>query len=636
MTTKKQQFRDKDIIFREGDPATRAFTIISGKVELVTEVDGKEKHLGLLGPGKSLGDTDMSRGRHMATAIAAGTVTLRPLDQQALALVNNTAPRGPGLLARLLGPLAGPPAGSGRRFSLFGWFRQIKEASQPADPTRIEIRLAPLSAKVPAPEQDHPEATPDPTPETAIMDAFAGLEGVRVRQLKKPVTVPEDTDPDDVFNRLHWMARQTLAQAEADILIGYETDASTNRLTLRFLPLGIQNEDPAGLLHPAQTLVLPTAPGEALCALAAAVALAATVPLTDVKKNRLAKLLPEAIERAMPAVEALEDTSALTDRDKIIARLFFANLLTLVSAPSGQIEGYRMAADIYGQVIEALSEETDALDRAVAQRALGAILPVLAPQMEDLVVTEEEDKPEGPMAQAMTLLEAANEHFTREVHPKEWAALQNRLGHLCYRMDAQEGDQDLLKKALNHYQAALQVFNRVDHPMRWAEVLNNIGQAAAILGEQMKSVPLFEKAIEACSGALEVRHKLDHPMLWAATQNTLGSALFMMAKQTHDPAQLEAAREAFGLAKSVYEARGAHRLTLITEKNQARVERMMEISRPKDPPPLPWEPRDYAPHLAEVPDIEDDDEEEGDMSVYDAPQDEDEDSGLKSRAAGLS
>ena len=82
--------------------------------------------------------------------------------------------------------------------------------------------------------------------------------------------------------------------------------------------------------------------------------------------------------------------------------------------------------------------------------------------------------------------------------------------------------------------------------------------------------------------------------------------------------------EAFALAKGVYEARGAHRLTMITEKNLARVERLLEIAKPKDPPPLPWEPKDYAPHLADEPKGGyDDDEEEGDMSVYDAPSDDD-------------
>ncbi|MEQ9558423.1 MAG: cyclic nucleotide-binding domain-containing protein [Rhodospirillales bacterium] len=637
MNSRKQQFRDKDIIFREGDPATRAFTIIAGKVELVTEVDGKEKHLALLGPGKTLGDADVARGRHQSTAIAAGTVTLRPLDQQALALVKAPVQgAGAGLLARLLAPLAAQNAGAPRRrFSLFGWFRQIKEASQPADPTRIEIRVAALAPDAPGPEGMSPDIDAAPDPETLILDAFAEFEGVRARPLKKPLTLPEDTEPQDRLNRLHWAARQALAQAEADLLICFEPDAAGKRLTLRFLPLGIQNEDPAGMFHPAQALVLPAQPDPALTALVAAVALTATIPLTDVKKSRLARVLPQAMERAAPAVEALGMAPDMSDRDRTIARLFFANLLTLQSGPAGQLEGYRMAADIYGQAIAFLKEDADAFDRAVAQRALGAILPTLAPEWETLeMAADDEHKAAGPLAQATALLEAAAEQFTRDSHPKEWAALQNRMGHICYRIDAQEGDQDLLKQALNHYQSALQVFNRVDHPMRWAEVMNNIGQAAAILGEQLKSVELFEKAIEACSGALEVRHKLDHPLLWAATQNNLGSALFMLSKQTHDPGQVEAAREAFALAKGVYEARGAHRLTMITEKNLSRVERLMEIARPKAPPPLPWEPKDYAPHLADTPGDEDDDEEEGDMSVYDAPKDDDDDRGLKSRAAG--
>jgi tetratricopeptide (TPR) repeat protein len=649
LSSNKQQFRDKDIIFREGDPATRAFTIIAGKVELVTEVDGQEKHLGLLGPGKTLGDADISRGRHQATAIAAGTVTLRPLDQQALALVKTPPPQspgllGPGLLARLLGPLAAPGSGgTRRRFSLFGWFRQIKEASQPADPTRIEIRIAPLFQDTPPPDTPGtPDTDEAADPSVVLADVFAGLEGVRARVLKKPITVPEDIEPEDRFNSLHWAARQALAQAEADMLIGYEKGAQGKTLILRFLPLGIQNEDSPGLLHPKQTLVLPAEPDEPLGALIASATLAATVPLTDIKKSRLAKALPEALERAAPAAEALEQAPGLNDREKTVARLFFANLLTQTSAPAGKLEGYRMAADIYGKAIETLTGDDDALDRAIAQRGLGAILPILAPEWETLEMPgDDEEKAAGPLAQATALLENAAEVFNREAYPKEWAALQNRLGHLCYRIDAQEGDQDLLKKSLNHYQAALQVFNRVDHPMRWAEVMNNIGQAAAILGEQLKSVELFEKAIEACSSALEVRQKLDHPILWAATQNNLGSALFMLAKQTHDPAQLEAAREAFALAKGVYEARGAHRLTMITEKNLSRVERLIEIARPKSPPPLPWEPKEYASHLAEADEDrghEDEDDEEGDMSVYDPPADDDDDEGgrpgLKARAAG--
>ena len=621
MSARKQQFRDKDIIFREGDPATRAFTIIAGKVELFTEVDGKDKHLGLLGPGRTLGEQDVARGRHQATAIAAGSVTLRPMDRQAMAKI--PAPQPPrGLLGRLLMPLLAPPPPAGgprRRFSLFGWFREIKEASQPPDPTRIEIRYllqGPLGTNAEG-------AAIDDAVSAWLEDSFLALEGVRARPLKKPLQVPDDADAATLAHRLHWSARQALVQAEGDLLVLVEA-ADGGTLRFRFLPLGIQNDDAPGAFQAGQALILPgdpAAPAAAhLGALVAAVALAATVPLTDVKKARIAKTLPQATEKAAPVLEALGKDAPLSTRDRLVARMFFANLLTLMAGPAGQLEGYRMAADIYGEAIEALTGDGERLDRAVAQRALGSILPILAPEWETLEVpADDAHKAAGPMAQAAANLEAAAAVFTREDYPKEWAALQNRLGQICYRIDAQEGDQELLKKALNHYQAALQVFNRVDHPMRWAEVMNNIGQAAAILGEQLKSVELFEKAIEACSGALEVRHKLEHPLLWAATQNNLGSALFMLAKQTHDPAQLEAAREAFSLAKGVYEARGAHRLTMITEKNLSRVESLIDLARPKEPPRLPWEPRDYGSRPLEFNELPEPDDEEGDMSVYEKP-----------------
>ena len=74
-----------------------------------------------------------------------------------------------------------------------------------------------------------------------------------------------------------------------------------------FLPLGIQSDDPPGLLEASQTLVLPTEFPEPLGRLIAAVAIAAVVPLTDVKKGRLARVLPGALELAAPAGQAIDE-----------------------------------------------------------------------------------------------------------------------------------------------------------------------------------------------------------------------------------------------------------------------------------------------------------------------------------------
>lgn len=617
LSTRKQQFRDKDIIYRQGDAATRAFTVIAGKVELIRTEDGEERHVALLGPGKTLGDGDVGKGRHQETAIAAGTVTLRPLDRQALAIVKPKEQPSGGLLARLLDAFvrkdgnngAHKAESGGRTFSLFNWFREIKEASHP-DPTRIEIRVSPRTA--PSDSEDAAAAQDDLL--NAVLAGFDGLEGVRARPLKKPLEmpdVPEDTPPEEAFRRLHWSARQALAQAEADLAVLFEPTDDGKALAFRFLPLGIQTDDPAGALQPAETLTLPAPLDAPFGRLLTAVALGAAVPLTDAKKRTLSTTLPAAVEAAGEGFEAA--AGALKGTTLSVARLFQANLLCLMAGPKGELETYHRAADLFGEALEELSKEGQpALAKAAAHRGLGAILPVLGPALDEPIETpglgdaDDADRPRNPLEQAAAHLEAAAEVFTREDYPKDWAALQVRLGQVCYRIDLQDGDQERLKRSLNHYQAALHVYNRIDFPTRWGEVMNAIGQVAAILGEQLKSVELLEKAIEACGNALEVRRKLDNPLLWASTQNNLGSALFMLAKQTQDENQIEAAREAFSLAKTVYEAHGAHRLALITEKNLSRLERLAQLNEPKAPPPLPWEPRDFAPHLAD----EEDDEEE--------------------------
>ena len=89
----------------------------------------------------------------------------------------------------------------------------------------------------------------------------------------------------------------------------------------------------------------------------------------------------------------------LPERDKTVARLFLAIFVDPHGGPAGQLDGYRMAADIYGQVLETLSQEDpeDTLHRAVAQRSLGSVLPILAPELEHLQITGDgEEGAAGP------------------------------------------------------------------------------------------------------------------------------------------------------------------------------------------------------------------------------------------------
>ncbi len=606
MSTEKKQFQDKDVIFREGDRATLAFIVIGGKVELTQEVEGGTKRIGFMGPGKHIAVNDLAAGVHQTTATAVGTVTLKPVpvsgpagapqrrsgrDNAAGAGEQGTAAAGGGLwglVKRFLPPPPPPESGMPplrtKRFSLLGFFRRIKEVGQP-DPNRIDIKISPL--------RDDPGN---------ITSLIAGLldarDGVRARVLKKPVEVSEGVPPDMYAAALHQSARQALAPTEGDLCVMIEALQGEQTLRLRFLPLGVPDEDAPGALQPAMALTIPAQPEAVFADFLVALAVAASVPLSEEKRKTRTDLLPALIEAAMPILEA--NPRELLTRDQAALSIFMADLIYQLSHIKGQMALLRNAVELYRRAITLLETVEGSIEKAQAQRHAAMILQGLAPELEEAETAAEDSEAVTPLRQAIDLMVSAQEVLTKEAYPREWAALQHRIGLCHYRLDAASNEPGLLKDCLNRYQAALQIYTRADHPQRWGEVMSNFGLAAAVMGEQLRSVELLEKAVEACDNALQVRRKMDVPMLWASTQNNLGSALFMLGKLTNDDARFDAALEAFSLARGVYQDRGAPRMIMITEKNMTRVSRTMELKRLKNPPRLPWEPQDFTHHAAEM------------------------------------
>lgn len=169
--------------------------------------------------------------------------------------------------------------------------------------------------------------------------------------------------------------------------------------------------------------------------------------------------------------------------------------------------------------------------RGVATRNLGAVLHAIA----------EPGCDEDMLNECARLYRDAMTMFTRQGHPDQWAALQNRLGLVLLRLDRATGDTELVKEALSAFQAALQVRKRGADPLKWAEVMNNIGQAAVLLGGQLRNAEALEKAAGACRGALEERTRERMPVAWATAQNNPGSALFLLGKLRREISVVEAA-----------------------------------------------------------------------------------------------
>ena len=85
------KFQRGEIIFRQGDPAHSIYFVVAGRIRLsVTDRDGKEATLGLLGPNELFGHQCLMFGRKTrimtAQPVAAAEVVMVPLEKMNLLL----------------------------------------------------------------------------------------------------------------------------------------------------------------------------------------------------------------------------------------------------------------------------------------------------------------------------------------------------------------------------------------------------------------------------------------------------------------------------------------------------------------------------------------------------------------------
>ena len=81
------------VLYRAGDPECDFYVIVAGLVEVVEELDGERRVLGVHGPGRFLGELGLLTGEVMfATAIVreAGSVVVLPADRLRAVVASDT------------------------------------------------------------------------------------------------------------------------------------------------------------------------------------------------------------------------------------------------------------------------------------------------------------------------------------------------------------------------------------------------------------------------------------------------------------------------------------------------------------------------------------------------------------------
>ncbi|WP_284260596.1 hypothetical protein [Bradyrhizobium iriomotense] len=222
---------------------------------------------------------------------------------------------------------------------------------------------------------------------------------------------------------------------------------------------------------------------------------------------------PDAIGSAI----ALYDkalTICTQDRRLLRARILARKATALQAMPEQGTEALNSSRVIFEDVIPVLADVGVAEEVAEAEMNLGLCLQTLA------------GVGRARISDAIAAYQRALRTFTRNVHPKEYAILQNNLATAFLSMPMTD-ERAKMREALavQAFEEALKVVTLVDDPVEYAMLQNNLGNAL----QYVSSSHVLEnnlRAIEAYDEALKVRTRETTPLEYANTISNKANCLW--------------------------------------------------------------------------------------------------------------
>lgn len=619
MQTVTKSYKAGDIIYAEGEESRWAFEVLDGQVELIGNGPEGPVIQSQLTEGELFGEMgilDKSPRHNSARAKTAVTLSAIPraeflrrvemepdtafkvMSKLAQTLRKNDDPltRGDAIKAAVEGarlpvPVPSPeesevalrPAGMGRPMpvNLVGerkpnLFERIVDAVV-KDPTRRPDK----KRKAPSPEdvlilvgKVHDDY--EDMQHGMIVEALSEIPGVRVesvdRDLARMVPGLADSSPtgpnDESLARATREGRRWLSEHNADVLVWAFVDEAGRSLQLRFVALASSPGERPGRFRPFHALTVPVDFYTEWTPLIRSVVLAAVDPRSIAQGRILRSALPSMASSGRTL--GLEPSMAMESHEQASILSCYGNTSAIAAQLTGDRTWYHTAIEAWqGAIDHTPDEDKRALGHLHQQ--LGLTLQIVAERNNDL----------DTLKDTAAAYRKALIHLSRRHHPVDWGMMKYRLGGVLYKIDMAEGDDGILREAIQACQAARQVFDKYAHPIRWSEIMNMLAQILQVYGDNVRSVPVLQHSVRSCVAALQVRTPDTAPLQWAAIQNTLGSALFLLAKHTGEWEYMRQSSEAFRAALTVYGEHGAGRMAMVTERNLGRAERQMKDTSDK-------------------------------------------------------
>jgi len=549
---KVRSFIDGEIVFREGEAGDSAFVVRRGRVALSKDTRRGPVEIEVLGKGSHFGEIGvLNGGKRTLTATAVGDLWVDVVAQKEFKNGTKGAKTPPARSPAKMEPVANSNEPATVPAQTQSWFTRLF-SRQHRDSSNIEVRIVPLTG-----EKGDRHAR-------NIYDALARREGLSTRVISGEGAFTQKTASKNVIAACVQEGRDLLQKSGGDLLIWGNVSIDQKVLHLHFTSSVPQDEELPGSMSGFDVLPIPVDISAEWSAFLYATIMAVTVPFNTGKANILKVHMESAIEEGAPAAHKPPRDFTTMDRAHLINCL--AHILAVAGQRLEEHELLQLAGESYQRAIDGIPED-DALHRGLTRKNLGCIQALNADRANDVSL----------LRKAAESMRIAIELIPRRMLPREWAAAQNRLGQILYRLHMADAaaDTGLLTDAITAFQSAVQVYTRVDAPERWADVMNSYAQATQILGGQLHDPVVLQKAVNACRNALEVRRRDRTPFLWAGIQNTLGSALFLMGKITNKIDHLESALDAFRAAHEIYAAHNTGKMARVIARNMEHVQSLL-------------------------------------------------------------
>jgi tetratricopeptide (TPR) repeat protein len=164
------------------------------------------------------------------------------------------------------------------------------------------------------------------------------------------------------------------------------------------------------------------------------------------------------------------------------------------------------------------TRERNPLEWAMAQLNLAAALNELSELNLQLAPLQES---EAAYKNALSVYQGRSDSL-------DSATVQFRLGRALEQIANHEAGNDSLRQAADYCRAAVKGFDVKFYPMSWAAAQTQLGSVLSLLADREDDADGYQNAIAAFKEALKVYSKGSDPMLWADAQSQLAEALELL------------------------------------------------------------------------------------------------------------